>query len=341
MAISKILFGTHCGEDVYEFTLSRGDIAVSILTYGGIIRKFIVKTAAGERDIVLGYDTLKEYEKDGGTYFGAIIGRVANRIANGVFTLNGKRYELYKNNGSNCLHGGKCGFNAKVWKSRVIGDYSLELSYFSADGEENFPGNLQVKAVYSLTERKGLKIEYFAKSDADTPINLTNHAYFNLNGEGTGDVLGHKLALFADKITPVNEKLVPMGKYMPVIGTPFDFSTAKTIGKDINAENEQLAICSGYDVNFVKANARDPLIAEATGDKSGITMQVYTTEQGVQFYSGNFLNGVKGKSGVYAHRNGFCLETQKFPNAVNCKEYPSPVLKAGEEYKSTTEYVIL
>ncbi|MBP5466344.1 MAG: galactose mutarotase [Clostridia bacterium] len=340
MAITERFFGKIDGKEIYEYTLSRGAIEVGVINYGGIIRTFNVKTDKDVIDIVLGYNSLDEYLRDESTYFGSIVGRVANRIAGGKFTLNGKEYSLYLNNGVNCLHGGKVGFNRKIWKAEITGDYSLRLSYCSADGEENFPAALKVCAEYSLTEKKGLKIEYVAETDGDTPVNLTNHSYFNLNGAGSGNVLKHVLTLYADRITPVNENMTPMGAIMPVVGTPFDFRIPKEIGKDIGDNNEQLSICGGYDVNYVKNAEGYGLIAKATGDKSGIEMSVYTSERGVQFYSGNFLNGIKGKGGIYCKRCGFCLETQGFPNAVNCKEYPSIVLKAGQKYESCTEYVI-
>ncbi len=339
MAIEKKLFGVSGGKDVYEYTLSRGNLSVKILNYGGIIRCFRVKTENGDVDIVLGYDTVKGYENDG-NYMGSIVGRVANRISDAEFTLNGKKYSLYKNDNKNCLHGGKEGFNRKIWTASEKDEYSLQLDYLSVDGEENFPGNLQVTVVYSLTERNGLKIEYFAKADADTPVGLTNHTYFNLNGEGNGDVLGHVVKLYADGITPLNLELTTTGEIKRAAGTVFDFSSPKTIGKDINADDEQLKICGGYDMNFVKTDKGYGIIAEAMGDKSGIKMSVYTSEYGVQFYTGNFLSGEKGKTGIYAKRGGFCLETQAFPNAVNRKEFPSIILKAGDAYKSTTEYVI-
>ena len=341
MAVKKVLFGNIGGKDVYEYTLSRGSLTVKILNYGGIVRTFTVKTEKGIYDIVLGYDTLLEYENDLNTYFGSIVGRVANRIAGGKFILNGKEYSLYKNDKNNCLHGGKEGFNRKIFKASVNGDYSLQLEYLSKDGEENFSGNLQVKVVYSLTERGGLKIEYFAESDADTPVSLTNHSYFNLNGEGNGDILGHVIKIYADRITPVNSELIPTGAYKVVAGTPFDFTVPKAIGKDIDADDEQIRFCGGYDINYVKTESGYGLVAEVAGDSSGIKMQVYTSEKGVQFYSGNFLNGLNGKSGVYRKRGAFCLETQGFPNAVNLKEFPSVVLNAGEKYESVTEYVII
>lgn len=340
MSVEKNLFGKIYGENAYEYTLSRGNLSVKILNFGGIIRSFNVKTENGVYDIVLGYNTAKEYETDASTYFGSIVGRVANRIADGKFTMNGKEYTLYLNDKTNCLHGGKTGFNRKFWNAQITDDYSLKLSYVSLDGEEGFPANLKVSVVYSLTDRNGLKIEYTAESDADTPVNLTNHAYFNLNGEGSGDILGHVLSISADFITPVKGNLVPAGEFLSVVGTPFDFLSPKAIGKDIDADNGQIAICGGYDINYVKNFDGNGLIAKATGEKSGIQMSVYTTEKGVQFYSGNLMNGIKGKSGTYGRRHGFCLETQAFPNAVNCKEYPSIILKAGEKYKSVTEYVI-
>ena len=340
MSVQKNFFGYIGGNEVSEYTLSRGNLNVKILDFGGIVRSFTVKTAKGCVDIVLGYNTAEEYEHDRSTYFGSIVGRVANRIAGGSFTLNKRKYNLYLNDNTNCLHGGREGFNRKFWKAEIADEFSLRLSLLSTDGDEGFPANLKVSVIYSLTDGNGLKIRYSAEADGDTPVNLTNHTYFNLNGEGSGDILGHILRIKADRITPVNERLVPYGKFLSVFGTPFDFSNPKAIGKDINADDRQLAICGGYDINYVKNFAGNGLIAEATGEKSGIKMSVYTTEKGVQFYSGNLMNGIKGKSGTYGRRHGFCLETQGYPNAVNCKEYPSVILKAGEKYRSCTEYVI-
>ena len=337
MSVTKKEFEILNGTQIYEYTLSRGDITVKILNYGCIVRAFNVNTKKGDCDIVLGFKHAKDYV---GTSVSTVVGRVANRIGGGAFTLNGKTYNLYKNNGNNTLHGGKEGFNNKVWQAEITGDYSVKLSYLSVDGEENFPANLKVSVEYSLTERNGLKIEYYATADGDTPVNLTNHSYFNLNGEGNGDILEHTMMINSDKITPVDAELIPHGDYMNVKNTPFDFNTPKAIGRDINADNEQLKFCGGYDVNFVKKDGSD-LVAEIVGNLSGIKMQVYSTEKGVQFYTGNFLNSEKGKSGAYFKHYGFCLETQAFPNAVNCPTYPSIILKAGDIYHSVTEYVIV
>lgn len=339
MAIEQRLFDNVNGQDVYEYTLSRGNLSVCILNYGGIVRSFNVKTASGVYDIVLGYDTLSEYQSRR-NYFGCLVGRVANRIGDGKFTLNGKEYILCQNEGTGCLHGGKEGFNRKIWKASVIGDYALRLEYLSKDGEENFPGNLNVSVIYSLTESNGLKIEYFAEADKDTPVSLTNHSYFNLNGEGNGEILGHVMQIFADKITPVDAEMIPTGELRAVKGTPFDFTEPKPIGRDIDKDDEQIKICKGYDVNFVKTEKGYSLLADVSGDKSGIKMRVFTSEDGVQLYTANFSNPHKGKKGEYLGRAAFCLETQAFPNAINRKQFPSVVLKTGEKYRSVTEYVI-
>ena len=336
MSVIKEEFGVVDGQKVFQYSLSRGFITVKILTFGGIVRVFNVKDC----DIVLGYNDLDGYLQDNSTYFGAIIGRVANRIGDAHFYLDGKKYNLYNNDGSNTLHGGKEGFNRKIWQAEITGEYSVKLSYLSADGEENFPANLSVSVEYSLTERNGLKIEYFATSDADTPVNLTNHSYFNLNGEGNGDILGHTLKINAEYITPVNSALIPTGKFLPVKNSPFDFNESKKIGKDICADNEQINNCGGYDINYVIKDCAEP-VAEVIGDISKIKMQVFSTEKGIQFYSGNFLNNVQGKSGIYCRRGALCLETQAFPDSVNHDNFPSIILKAGEIYHSVTEYVIV
>ena len=341
MAVKKTPFGVICGENVDEYEITRGAVSVGILNFGGIVRSFKVKTAKGVYDIVLGYNTAGEYEADGATYFGSVVGRVANRIAGAKFALCGKEYPLFANDGKNTLHGGKVGFNRKLWRAEIKDEYSVALSYESQDGEEGFPANLKVTVVYSVTERNGLKIEYFAKSDGATPVSLTNHSYFNLNGDASGDVLGHVLKICADDITPVRADLIPTGEYKKVAGTAFDFTVPKEIGKDIGADDEQIKICGGYDINYVKTHKGYALVAEAVGDKSGITMRVYSTENGVQFYSGNFMKGIKGKTGVYGNRGGFCLETQGFPNAVNTQSFPSVILYPDKKYESVTEYVII
>jgi len=293
-------------------------------------------------DVVLGYDSLKSFQKKGEPFFGAVIGRYGNRIAKGKFSLVGNTYQLQLNNGVNTLHGGTDGFYAKVWDAKQLDGQHLEMSYLSKDGEAGYPGNVNVKVVYTLTDDNSLKIDYSATTDKETILNLTNHAYFNLNGEGDGSILDHKLHIDADGYTPVDQTLIPTGKIEPVKGTPFDFTTPKVIGKDIEAVNEQLKSGKGYDHNFVlNKNDGSTPVASVRSFKTGIVMEVYTTEPGLQFYSGNFLTGTDkdGKGGKsYPFRSAFCLETQHFPDSPNQPNFPSTVLKPGQTYTTSTTY---
>ena len=335
--MKKVLFGNINGQDVYEYTLDNGVIQVGILTYGGTIRSInLPNKNGGYTDIALGYDTLEEYLSNGG-YIGALIGRVANRIYQGKFTLNGVEYQVGVNDGCNSLHGGFNGFDKKIWKDTVEGN-SLVLRCESFDMEEGYPGNLKVTVVYTLTSDNALDIEYFAECDKDCPVSLTNHVYFNLNGAGN-DVLNTQLSILADSITPVNEDFVPVGNYLQVENTPFDFNTPKEIGKDINCDNKVLKICGGYDVNYVTRGSGFRKISTAYSPLTGITLETYTDQPGVQLYTGNFLDGINGKNGAKYNKNhAFCLETQGFPNAVNCPQYPSIILKNGEKLYSKTTY---
>ncbi|MBQ9104065.1 MAG: galactose mutarotase [Clostridia bacterium] len=334
------IFGNIDGKQVKLYTITAGDITAEILTYGGVVRSLIVPDKNGKpTDVCLGYDTVEEYMNNEG-YIGALIGRVGNRIGEGKFMLNGKEYNVGLNDNGNSLHGGVKGWNTKIWDDEVVNDTTLKLSIVSPDGEEGFPGTVKVEVVYTVIKDRGLKIDYKAVSDKDTVINMTNHAYFNLNGQGNGDILGNTLMIDADAIVPVDEKLIPHGEIMEVENTCFDFRTEKAIGKDIETDDIVMKYCGGYDVNFCLNGDGYRKVTVAKGNLSGIVMSVYTLEKGIQLYSGNFLKGVKGKGGaVYNKRNGFCLETQNYPNAINCPEYPSMVLKAGEEYLTTTEYV--
>ncbi len=322
---------------IKKFILSNANISVSIMNLGATVLSIITKDKLGnDVDVVLGYKTPKDYIANDG-YLGATIGRIGNRIANAKFSLNGKSYHVGKNDGENSLHGGIKGFDKKIWSDKIKDD-SLELSYFSPDGEEGFPSNLWVTVTFSLTE-SGLKIEYFATTDDCTIVNLTNHSYFNLNGENNGNILDNILCIYADNITPVNKALIPNGEFMTVKNTPFDFNQAKAIGRDIDADNEQIKFCDGYDINYVLSGNGFRKIATAESLKTGIKMEVFTDNVGVQLYSGNFLNGALGKSGIkYNKRSGFCLETQNYPNAINCPTFPSPILNKGEVYKTCTEY---
>lgn len=312
----------------YTLTNSHG-VEVSITNYGGAVTSIKVPDRNGVfGDVVLGYDTLAEYMRNP-RYLGALIGRHANRIARGKFTLNGVEYQLAQNNGANHLHGGNHGFDKKVWSATQLAENVLSLRYFSEDGEENYPGNLTVDVNYSLTGDDELSIEYQATSDKDTIVNLTNHSYFNL--AGSGDILGHELMLNADAFTPVAKDLIPTGEISPVENTAMDFRTARAIGS------------GGYDHNFVLRGWDDGSIrsvARLSEPLSGRVMEVLTTEPGIQFYSGNFLDGsLKGKGGVaYQRYAALCLEAQHFPDAPNHPNFPTTVLRAGDRYHQKTIY---
>ena len=348
-AIKKESFGkTTAGEQIELYTLSnKKGMEVTITNFGATVVTLKVPDRAGKvADVVLGYDTLDGYEK-GTSYFGATVGRYGNRIAGGKFSLDGKTYTLPKNNGENTLHGGIVGFNKKVWKAREIaskGGESLELTYLSTDGEEGFPGNLSTKVVFTLpADRNELKIDYTATTDKDTVLNLTNHSYFNLAGEGNGDILDHVMTLHAKQFTPVDKALIPTGELKNVAGTPMDFNRATAIGKRINESDEQLVFGKGYDHNWVLTRVGGgsgwSIAAEAYDPKSGRTLEVLTTEPGVQFYSGNFLDGAKGKGNKpYPQRAAFCLETQHFPDSPNHPNFPSTVLKPNAGFHSQTVF---
>lgn len=343
--IEKTSFGTlRDGTPVDLFTLrnSKG-MEARITNYGGTVISLTAPDKKGKfADVVLGYDKLADYVKNS-PYFGCLVGRYGNRIAKGRFTLNGVVYKLAKNNGQNSLHGGKKGFDKMVWAARPFkkkGEQALELTYVSKDGEEGFPGTLSVKAVYTLTEDNALRLDMTATTDKDTLCNLTHHSYFNLAGKG--DILGHKVTLEADHITPVGADLIPTGELMPVAKTPFDFSKPMTIGSRINKENEQLKFGAGYDHNWVANKPKNKLglIATVHEPKSGRFMEVLTTEPGVQLYTGNYLNETMvGKGGwVYQRRSGLALEPQHFPDSPNKPGFPSTVLKPGLKYKNTIIY---
>jgi aldose 1-epimerase len=328
--------------DVYTLTNSHG-MKVKVIPYGTIITELHVPDKDGKSaDVVLGFDDLKSY-LDGHPFFGATAGRVANRIAKGKFTLDGKEYKLATNNGPNHLHGGVKGFDKKVWKAEPVqgnGGAGVRFSYHSPDGEEGYPGNLDATCTYTLTDKNELRVDFTARTDKATPVNLAHHGYFNLAGASSGDILGHEMMIAADSYTPTDATLIPTGKIEPVKGTPFDFTKPKAIGKDI-AEVKGDPV--GYDQNFVLRDGKNKelhVAAKVREPKSGRVMEVTTTEPGVQFYTGNFLDGSnKGKGGtVYKKHQGFCLECQHFPDSVNHPEFPSVILKPGETYKQTTIY---
>ena len=340
MITQKSFSRTSDGREVLAFTLTDGNRHAVILNYGGIVQSIVVPDKEGKpTDVILGYSDIASYEKNGG-YLGALIGRFGNRIGGGKLVIDGKEHQLYLNDRGNHLHGGKVGFNKKIWAHKIEGD-KLILSIVSPDGEENYPGNLKVQVTYSFLGGE-LKIEYLATTDKKTAVNLTNHAYFNLDGEGSGDVLGHTLQIESDMITPTSPTLIPEGGYRMVKGTAFDFTSPKEIGRDIEADDIDLKQGKGYDHCFVLRNKCGEYgkYAVAQGGKSGIKMTCYTDMPAVQFYAGNGLSQ-EGKSGHYGKRYGFCLETQAIPNNVNVPEYAargSSILDVGETYHFTAAY---
>jgi aldose 1-epimerase len=344
----KTSFGkTPDGEAVDLFTLTnKNGVEAAITNYGGSVVSLKVPDRDGKLgDVVLGFDSVDGYVSNT-SYLGALIGRYGNRIGHAEFKLDGKTYTLAKNNGENTLHGGSKGFNKAVWTAKEIpakDGQALELTYLSKDGEEGFPGNLHVRVIYTLTDENALKIDYFATTDNDTVLNLTNHSYFNLAGPGSGDILGHIMMIEADKFTPVDSGLIPTGELRDVAGTPFDFRKPTEIGARINSDDEQIKLGGGYDHNFVlrkKAGDAISLAARVTEPNTGRAMEVWTDQPGVQFYTGNFLDGsLHGKGGIsYTKRSAFCLETQHFPDSPNKPKFPSTELKPGERYHTTTIY---
>jgi aldose 1-epimerase len=350
MGLSGEPFGEVDGEQVERYTLTNANgMEVAILTYGGIIQSITAPDRDGAMaNVALGFDNIEDYVAKS-PYFGAIVGRYANRIALGQFTLEGETYQLAINNDPNTLHGGDKGFDKVIWTaSEVESDdgQSLVLSYTSPDGEEGYPGTLDVSVTYTLTDANEIRIDYHATTDAPTVINLSNHSYFNLAGEGSGSIYDHELQLNASTFTPVDETLIPTGEIAPVADTPFDFTTAKPIGQDIrDGTSEQIVIGRGYDHNFVldRDEGDDTSLVEAARvvePTTGRVLEITTTEPGVQFYTGNFLDGTFAGTGGQVYRQGdaFCLETQHFPDSPNQPDFPSTELRPGEEFTSTTVY---
>jgi aldose 1-epimerase len=331
------------GTAVRKYTLAGTRISVGIITYGGIIERIDVPDAAGERaNVVLGYSDLADYARNK-PYFGAIVGRYANRIARGRFALDGTTYTVPVNDGANSLHGGTRGFDKAVWSVEAASETKLALRYVSPDGEQGYPGTLDALVTYSLDGDDGLRIEYTASTDAPTIVNLTNHTYFNLAGEASGDILGHTLQLNAARYTPVDAGFIPTGELAPVAGTPFDFRRPRAIGERIRESHPQTVIGRGYDHNWVlDRTAGDPLgfAATAVDPRSGRCLDISTTEPGVQFYTGNYLDatevGIGGK--IYRQSAGFALETQHFPDAPNVASFPTTVLRPGQTFRSTTVF---
>lgn len=346
--VAGIPAGEAFGEPVERFILSNasGELVVTVLTLGGILESIeVLDVEANQVNVALGLNTVQEYVELS-PYLGAITGRYANRIAGGTFELEGETYELAVNNEPNHLHGGERGFDKRVWTVTNATDSSIELNYISPDGEEGYPGTLDVTVSYTLTDDNAIQIDYTATTDQTTVVNLTNHTYFNLSGEGTGTIYDHVLQLNASQYTPVDETLIPTGEVAPVAATPFDFTNPKPIGQDIrNMAYEQIAFGLGYDHNFVIDRTEGDTeslvpVARAVSPDTGIVLEVETTEPGVQFYSGNFLTGSFAGSGGQAYRqsDGFCLETQHFPDSPNQPEFPSTELAPGDTYTSTTIY---
>jgi len=344
MTVTRRPFGTVGGQPVELFTLTNAGMEAAITNFGATLVSWLVRDRSGTiRDIVLGYDDAEAYEVSPG-YLGAVVGRYANRIARGYFELNGRGYQLAKNDGDNHLHGGSRGFSHRIWDAETVGEASVVFSYFSPDGEENYPGSLDVKVTYTLKDSGELAVDYFARAGADTIVNLTNHAYFNLAGHDHGTILDHILQIEADQYVPVDAHCIPLGGLAPVEGTPFDFRRPKLIGAEIDADHPQIKNGSGYDHNFVLRRTGTGLVkaAEVRHPETGLTLEVHTTKPGMQFYSGNHLAGQKGKGGcTYPRRSGFCLETQYYPDSINQPGFPSPILRAGEEYRHTTVFKVV
>ena len=347
MKIDKIQFGkTIDGIDVEQYIMSNNKgMEISIIDYGGIITSWTAADKKGDyKDIVLGFNTLAEYEAET-PYFGALIGRYSNRIAEGKFNLEGQEYTLAVNNGVNHIHGGLKGFDKVVWDAKTIlndSTVSLELSYLSKDMEEGYPGNLKAKVTYTLNNEDELSVIYEATTDKPTIVNLTQHSYFNLTADFNQDILGHEIVINANSYLPVDDTLIPTGEFREVNKTPFDFRKSKAIGKQINDENAQLEIGNGYDHCWV-LNDQDKglrFVASAYEAVSGRLLEVYSDKPGIQFYTGNFLDGTlptKSK-GTYQIRTGFCLETQHYPNSPNQDNFPSVILNPGNKYKSKTVF---
>ncbi|HEY5586176.1 MAG TPA: aldose epimerase family protein [Ruminiclostridium sp.] len=347
MRITKRFYGkTLEGNDASIFTLSNSKGATAeISDFGGIVVSLCVLDKRGKLDdVVLGHENFKDYLRKG-PFFGALIGRHANRIEDSKFEIDGVEYNLYKNEGNNHLHGGQKGFDKVLWQAEILKKdemESLKLTYLSKDGEEGYPGNLEVNVTYTLTEDNALEIKYFAVSDKETVINLTNHSYFNLSGHASGDILKHKVMINSDKFTVADKFSLPTGEIRTVKGTPMDFTELTTISDGIDSDYEQITFANGYDHNWIlNVSGKSPeKAAEVYDEKSGRIMEVFTTMPGVQLYTGNFLDGTDiGKGGVvYKKNNGLCLETQFFPNSLRHKHFPSPLFKAGQEYNHTTIY---
>lgn len=329
------------GQKVRLFTMQNdAGMSVSVTEYGANLVSLNVPDKNGDfRDVVLGYDDAAGYEEDGAS-IGATVGRNANRIGGAAFTINGKKYKLEKNDNGNNLHSGPDVYNKRMWEAETAEDMRVTFLLHSADGDQGYPGNLDMRVTYELTEENELRITYDGTPDQDTVINMTNHSYFNLNGHNSGNILGHRVTLLADYFTRADEESIPTGEFVDVTGTPMDFRNTHAIGDAIDADYEAIRFGGGYDHNWVlKNNGKFDKVAQAEGETSGIVMEVWTDLPGVQMYTANFLDGEKGKEGaVYGRRGAVCFETQYFPDAVNKENFASPVCNAGERYHTVTAY---
>ena len=326
------------GKEVFEFSLNNENgLTAHILNYGGIVKRLTYKGV----DVVLGRDTIEEYQDNDG-YYGALIGRNSNRIENSEFELNGKIYKLYNNDGRNNLHGGKEGFDKKVWDAEVVDaeEPSLVLRLVSPDGEEGFPGEVTVRVTYTLTSDNSIKIHYEGETDADTVLNMTNHSYFNLNGHSSGDICGHSLWIDTDFYTPNTEECMPYGEILSVKGTSFDFKTNDTLGERFASKHPQTEMFGGFDHNIILNGRGYRKVACLTGDKSGISMEVYTDRSGIQLYTGNMIDDkrVCKEKAVYVKHGALCLETQDFPNGLKYSHFPNGILRKNEKYDTVTVY---
>jgi aldose 1-epimerase len=341
--VNKKTYGKLNGDDVYSYSLiNKNGTQIKIINYGAIVTNIFFRNRNGKiEDIVLGYDNLSGYIKDD-KYMGAIVGRYGNRIAKGIFKIGDKEYRLNINNGNNHLHGGLKGFNKVLWNSEVNGDDSVILSYVSSDGEEGYPGEVKISVIFTLSANDELKIRYEGTTNKTTILNPTHHSYFNLSGDFKKTVLGHELRIEAGEFIPVNKEQIPTGLIADVKGTPMDFSSSRPVGGEIDRDYEQLLFAGGYDHTWVLKNFNGHIrqAAVLSEPASGRTLEVYTDQPGIQFYTGNFLDGcAEGKDGItYQPRTGLCLETQKFPDSPNQPAFPSPVLKPGEVYQHNTIY---
>lgn len=343
MGVVKREFGKNfAGETahLYEITNAAGMKAV-VTDFGATLHSLYVPDQDGKlRDVVWGYETVAGYEIDNGPYFGATVGRIANRVGGAVVTVDGVDYQMDVNERTNCLHSGPKGWHIRIWDAEIL-ENGVKFSLFSPDGDQGLPGNFDISVTYTVTEENGLKISYDGVSDKDTYVSLTNHSYFNLNGENSDSILEHILWVNADSFTRVNEEMISTGEILDVTGTAMDFRTPKAIGQDIGKDEEPLRIGGGYDHNWViSAHEADEAIARVTSEESGISMEIYTDCPGVQIYTGNFLgNKEGGKRGRrYPDRSGVAFETQQFPDAMHHDNFPSPLVKAGEKFHSETEY---